>query len=215
MRMRKKKNLEPRFEMCGEILIKQPEEYRGRFCELFSRTAPLYLEIGAGKGAFSRKMCGKEGRDFNYIALEKVREALIIAMEKAIADDIKDIRFISTDAMLISEVFGDGEIDKIFLNFSDPWPKSRNAKRRLTHEIFLNQYKKVLKPEGEIIFKTDNPRLFEFSLGEFSKCGFLLQDITLDLHNSKYADENLTTEYEDRFVSQGLPIYRVVAVNKA
>ncbi|MBQ3378761.1 MAG: tRNA (guanosine(46)-N7)-methyltransferase TrmB [Clostridia bacterium] len=215
MRMRKKKNLGPRFERCEDLLIDEPARYKGRFSELFSRSAPLYLEIGAGKGAFLRKMCARENRDFNYIALEKVPEALIMAMEKAKAENIADVKFISQDAAELSEIFADGEVSKIFLNFSDPWPKSRQAKRRLTHESFLKQYETILAPEGEIIFKTDNPRLFEFSLCEFSKCGFILKELTLDLHNSKYAEGNCTTEYEDRFTALGQPIYRVIAAKRA
>ncbi|MBR2742055.1 MAG: tRNA (guanosine(46)-N7)-methyltransferase TrmB [Clostridia bacterium] len=215
MRMRKKKNLIPRLERCADVLIAEPREYRGRFSELFSRNAPLYLEIGAGKGAFMRKMCAREDRDFNYIALEKVPEALIMAMEKAKAENIADALFISEDAALLSEIFSEGEVARIFLNFSDPWPKSRQAKRRLTHENFLKQYKTILAPDGEIVLKTDNPRLFEFSLCEFSKCGFVLKELTLDLHNSKYAEGNCTTEYEDRFVSLGQPIYRVIAAKRA
>ncbi|MBQ1333728.1 MAG: tRNA (guanosine(46)-N7)-methyltransferase TrmB [Clostridia bacterium] len=215
MRMRKKKNLAPRLLRCADVMIEDPFAQRGRFSELFSEDRPLYLEIGAGKGAFLRKMCAREDRNFNYIALEKVPEALIMAMERAKEENIADLKFISEDAARLTEMFAPGEVAKIFLNFSDPWPKSRQKKRRLTHESFLKQYIEVLSSDGEVIFKTDNARLFEFSLCEFSKCGFVLKELTLDLHNSKYAGDNCTTEYEDRFVALGQPIYRVVAAKRA
>jgi tRNA (guanine-N7-)-methyltransferase len=212
--MRKKKNIDKRLEECNELIITKETIPDGGVSTLFSKTQKLYLEIGCGKGGFCIKMCQQPDRDFNYIAMEKVQEAIVMGMEKAKLTGVKDLFFIIDDANDIDKIFSENEVDKIFINFCDPWSQKKRFKRRLTHQNFLNQYKKILKNDGEICFKTDNQGLFEFSLEEFSKCGFILKDISLDLHKSKFAQINQTTEYEEKFSSQGFSIYRLVGVNK-
>lgn len=214
MRMRKKKNMDIRLDNCKEQLINIENTSAGEFNNLFSKEQKLFLEIGCGKGGFAIKMCQRDQRDYNYIAMEKIPEAGVMGIEKVKQLELKDLMFIIDDANNIGDIFSEDEIDRIFINFCDPWSQKKRFKRRLTHENFLNQYKKILKNDGEICFKTDNQGLFEFSLEEFSKSGYILKDISLDLHKSKFVDINETTEYEEKFSSQGFPIYRLVAINK-
>lgn len=211
MRMRKKKNCGERMERCSELWIKNPEENRGKWRDVFGNDNDIHLEIGCGKGDF---VCGIASlhRDINYIAIEKVKDVLVMAMEKASAAGLKNVRFIDADAQNLESIFKFAEIKRIYLNFSDPWKKGKQAKRRLTHKNFLDKYKKLL-PEGNYIcFKTDNKALFEFSLNSFAQENFKLENITFDLHASSI-EENVMTEYEKRFSQVGMPIYRLTAVN--
>ena len=148
--------------------------------------------------------------DVNFIAIEKVEDVIVMAMEKAMAEGVTNVRFMDLDAERIEEFFEKGEIKRIYLNFSDPWKKSKQAKRRLTHKNFLDRYKKVLNNGDYIWFKTDNMKLFEFSLNSFAQENFKMQNITLDLHNSKF-EGNVVTEYEQKFLDLGQPIYRLEA----
>ena len=209
MRMRKKKNCAARIERCGDIRITDPENHKGKWNEVFGNDNPIHVEIGCGKGSFIVGMA-KMYPDVNFIAIEKVEDVIVMAMEKAIANEIENVRFMDLDAERIEEFFEKGEIQRIYLNFSDPWKKGKQAKRRLTHKNFLDRYKKVLNSGDYIWFKTDNQKLFEFSLNSFCTEGFKLRNITLDLHNSGF-EGNVITEYEQRFLDLGQPIYRLEA----
>lgn len=209
MRMRKKKNCSARMERCSSIRIAEPESHKGKWHEVFGNDNPIHIEIGCGKGSFVVGMA-KMYPDVNFIAIEKVEDVIVMAMEKAIENEVSNVRFMDLDAERIEDFFEKGEIKRIYLNFSDPWKKSKQAKRRLTHKNFLDRYKNVLNNGDYIWFKTDNQKLFEFSLNSFTQENFKLQNITLDLHNSGF-EGNVITEYEQKFVDLGQPIYRLEA----
>ena len=209
MRMRKKKNCAARFERCGDIRITDPEAHKGKWSEVFGNDHPIHVEIGCGKGSFVVGMA-KMYPDVNFIAIEKVEDVIVMVMEKAIENEVGNVLFMDLDAERIEDFFEKGEIERIYLNFSDPWKKSKQAKRRLTHKNFLDRYKKVLNSGSYIWFKTDNRKLFEFSLNSFCAEGFKLQNITLELHDSGF-EGNVITEYEQRFIDLGQPIYRLEA----
>lgn len=208
MRMRKKKNLDARFERCASVMVSDPRAVRGKWRELFGNDNPIRLEIGCGKGRFILETA-RRNPDINFVAIEKEEGALIMATEKAIAEELPNLRFLSFDAAALNEIFAPGEVSLIYLNFSDPWPPNRQRKRRLTWRAFLAVYDEILEAEGAIFFKTDNQRLFEWSLGELCQNDWLLQNISLDLHKSDY--DNIMTEYEEKFSAQGYRIYRVEA----
>lgn len=210
MRMRKKKNCDVRMERCSDVWIKNPEDYKGRWHEFFENDNDIYIEIGCGKGRFITETA-KVNPDKNYIAIEKVEDVIVMAMEKATAAELDNVLFIDMDAEKIEDIFEKGEIKGIYLNFSDPWKKNKQAKRRLTHKNFLDRYKKVLLEGDYIYFKTDNKQLFDFSLNSFCEENYKLENISLDLHNSNF-EGNIMTEYEQRFSEQGMPIYRLEAV---
>ncbi len=209
MRMRKKKNCGARMERCESVWIKEPEKCKGKWHEIFGNSNPVHIEIGCGKGSFIRGMA-QMYPDINFVAVEKVEDVIVMAMEKAVEAELANVRFTDMDAEKIDDFFEYGEAERIYLNFSDPWKKNKQAKRRLTHKNFLDRYKKILKPECQIWFKTDNKQLFEFSLNSFCAEDFKLSNITLDLHNSGF-EGNVMTEYETRFVELGQPIYRLEA----
>lgn len=208
MRMRKKKNLDVRFERCASVMVSDPRAVRGKWREKFGNDNPIRLEIGCGKGRFILETA-RRNPDINFVAIEKEEGALIMATEKAIAEELPNLRFLSFDAAALNEIFAPSEVSLIYLNFSDPWPPNRQRKRRLTWRAFLAVYDEILEEEGAIFFKTDNQRLFEWSLGELCQNGWLLQNISLDLHKSDY--DNIMTEYEEKFSAQGYRIYRVEA----
>ncbi len=207
MRMRRKPNLDKRLSACDEIHITNPEELRGKWRSTFGFDK-ICIEIGCGKGRFITETA-KLSPDTLFVAIERDSNVIVMAMEKALRQEIKNLRFMNVDAGKLTEFFDDGELNRIYLNFSDPWPKSKQAKRRLTHTNFLTQYDKVLDDKGEIFFKTDNEKLFEFSLNEMSGFGLILSNITFNLHSTDLP--NVVTEYEERFSSQGMRIYRVEA----
>ncbi len=212
MRMRKKKHGAERIAALSYLLI-DPECCgigKRPVSEVFRTPAPVQLEIGCGKGGFILAMA-KKHPELNFIAMERVSDVILSAMEGCAREDIPNIRFINADARILKELFSPGEIDTLYLNFSDPWPKKGYAKRRLTHENFLMLYREILPEGGKIIFKTDNAALFDFSLEEFEKCGFSVSELTRDLHNSAWNAENLETEYEKNFSAKGFPIHRCVA----
>ena len=208
MRMRKKKHSAERIEACAELLLKNPIECFGKEDEIFGKKCPMLLEIGCGKGDFARGL-SKMHPEHGIIALERVPDVAMFALEKAkaCAETRPDnLRFIIGDASNLSEWFPQKSIDIIYLNFSDPWPKKGHAKRRLTHRGFLENYRKLLKDGGKLIFKTDNAGLFDFSLEEFEACGLKIEWMTRDLHNSDRAEENVMTEYEKNFSEKGFSI---------
>ncbi len=209
MRMRKKKNCDARMEKCSEFWIKNEEENKGKWQSIFGNTNPIHLEIGCGKGDFVTGMA-ELYPDINFVAIEKVEDVLVMAMEKVARANLPNVKFISADAEKIEDVFEKGEISRIYLNFSDPWKKNKQAKRRLTHKNFLDRYKKVLNEGDYIWFKTDNKALYEFSLNSFAQENYKMRNITFDLHSSNF-EGNVMTEYEKRFTELGMPIYRVEA----
>ena len=209
MRMRKKKNCAKRLEKCESLWIKTPEDFKGKWNEIFENNNPIHIEIGCGKGQFITQMA-LLNPDINYIAIDVVPDVLVVALEKATTQNVSNVRFIIADAAKLEDYFKPYEISRIYLNFSDPWKKNKQAKRRLTHKNFLDVYKKLLKNGDYIYFKTDNKPLFEFSINSFAHENFKMQNITFDLHNSSF-EGNVMTEYETRFAEQGMPIYRLEA----
>lgn len=207
MRIRKKKNCAARMEACGTVWIKNPEENKGKWSDVFGNDNPIYLEIGCGKGRFISEMA-KMHPDVNFIAMDLFEDVVVMAMEKS--TEIPNVRFFVGNAANLYDYFEYGEIKRIYLNFSDPWKKRKQAKRRLTHKNFLDVYKKVLKNGDLICFKTDNKDLFEFSLNSFAEENYKLSNITFDLHNSDF-EGNVMTEYEAKFSGMGMPIYRLEA----
>jgi len=175
----------------------------------FEKVQTIHIEVGSGMGRFITEMA-KAHPEINYIGIERDKNVMIRIVEKAIEQDIKNLRLLTIDAEKLTEIFNPGEIDRIYLNFSDPWPKTRHAKRRLTHANFLSVYKTILKDDGEIHFKTDNQGLFEFSIESMSQFGMKLKNINLNLHDNEPAD-NIKTEYEEKFSAKGFRINRLEA----
>ena len=201
MRARKKKNGTKRLEAVSEYFITKPN---------LSPNKKTYVEIGCGKGKFIIENSEKNP-DIDYIAVEKVPDVILLAAEKAKERDIKNIKFLICDAKELTELFDENSVDLIYLNFSDPWPKAKHYKRRLTYKTFLDVYRKILKSEGAIFFKTDNIGLFEFSLEQFTLDNWKLKNVTYDLHNSEFAGDNIMTEYEKNFSEKGFNINRLEA----
>ncbi|MBQ2780633.1 MAG: tRNA (guanosine(46)-N7)-methyltransferase TrmB [Clostridia bacterium] len=220
MRMRRKKHLDERMAACGDYLISLMNDDR-RFDKvvegealldlpaLFGRTAPVELEIGCGCGQFICELA-QQHPDTDFLAVEKVDNIIVVAAEKAKALGLKNVRFLHSGAEYLLRYLPVGGVDRLYLNFSCPYPKASYATHRLTHRRFLGLYERLLKDGGEIWQKTDNRQLFAFSVEEFSACGWQLHNLSLDLHADGMAD-NIVTEYEQKFVSQGLPIYRLEA----
>ena len=194
------------------IVVLEPEQHKGKWQDVFGNANPIQMEVGMGKGKFISTMA-RQHPEINFIGVEVIEEVLLDAVKRMKrAEGIpENLRLVWINASLLEDLFLPGEVDRIFLNFSDPWPKTRHAKRRLTHKGFLDQYAAILKSEGQVHFKTDNQGLFEFSLNEFSACGWRLQNIQLDMYQ-KLPEGNVATEYETKFHNQGMPIYRLEAV---
>ncbi len=189
----------------SNYIIQNPEEYKGKFKTLFQNNNPIHLEIGMGKGDFIIGMAVKYP-NINFIGIEKFDSVILRATEKLEMFDLKNLKLIRFDATEIDNIF-DKEIDTIYLNFSDPWPKNRHEGRRLTSEKFLNRYDLIFKENCHIIQKTDNRKLFEFSLKSYVDYNYKIRNISLNLHEDDF--DNVETEYEKRFVSLGFPIYMV------
>lgn len=184
-------------------VVHDERSYKGRWKEAFGNDRPIHIEIGMGKGSFLMEMA-RRNPEINYIGIEKYSSVLLRAIEKhAEEQELTNLLFIRMDAEEIEEVFAPGEVDYIYLNFSDPWPKDRHAKRRLTSDRFLHRYEKLLSPGGGVTFKTDNKDLFEFSVESAKECGWKELAISRDLHNSEYAEGNVMTEYEQKFSTLG------------
>ena len=208
MRMRKKKNLEPRMAACGQWLITDPCAQKGHWRDLMPHAKALRVELGCGKGRFTVDTASAEP-DVLLIAVEKVPDAMVVAMERAREAGLQNVFFIDGDAAKLSEMFAPDEVNRIYINFCDPWPKKNQAKRRLTHHNFLNEYRKVLSPSGEIHFKTDNDKLFEWSVEEIPQFGWELHEVTRDLHGG--GPVGVMTDYERKFHLSGKNINRCVA----
>ena len=210
MRMRKKKHLGERLESCSDLIIYDIEDFNGDIKSVFDNDKPLCMEIGCGKGRFIVETA-KRNPDKNFLAVEKNRNVLILAAEKVKNEGIENVKFLSGDVNMLREFSTKTKCDIIYINFCDPWHKNSYRRRRLTHEIHLALWQKLLKENGEIHFKTDNKNLFEFSLNSFSDYGMRLRNITFDLHNSDF-EGNIMTEYEQLFSQKGQPIYRCEAM---
>lgn len=209
MRMRRKKHREERLEACSEFFIENLSDYSDNLRKIFPNDNPLHIEIGCGKGGFTVEMA-RRNPDINFLAIERNLDVLVIASEKVKEAGVTNVRFAPGDAAKLSEFPEFAHCDRLYINFCDPWKKSRHAKRRLTHANFLQIWERILSDEGEIHFKTDNMKLFEFSLNSFCAYGMKLKNISLDLHNSDF-EGNVMTEYEKLFSEKGQPIYRLEA----
>ena len=209
MRMRRKKNLGPRMEACAAWQIRDPEALRGSWRSLMPQAEELRVELGCGKGRFTCETAKAEP-EVLFIAVERVPDAMVMAMERARDMDLHNVFFVDADAANLPAYFAGGEVDRLYINFCDPWPTKRHAKRRLTHRNFLLLYRKVLKEAGEIHFKTDNLPLFQFSLPEFQAAGFRTEEVTYDLHGQGV--QGIMTDYEAKFHALGTKINRCVAV---
>lgn len=192
--------------------IQSPEKCKGCWRAVFSNGFPIHIEIGMGKGQFITELA-RQNPEINFIGIERYESVLIRALQKMEQNPLNNLKFICMDAMLLPDVFSEHEVERIYLNFSDPWPKDRYAKRRLTSNIFLDIYNRILMPDGRIEFKTDNKDLFEFSLEEIPSSGWTIDAYTLDLHHDDVMNAgNIMTEYEEKFSAKGNPIYKLIAV---
>ena len=216
VRMRKKPNLQPRMERCASVLETAPEQHRGRWLDDMSRLtgrerpfSELHIELGCGKGRFTAGMA-EENPDVLFVAIEKVPDAMVVAMERVCASELDNVRFLDRDAAQLGEFFAPGEVSRIYINFPDPWPKKKQFKRRLTAPSFQKLCAAALAPGGEIWFKTDNAPLFEWSVEQLAAGGWELREVTRDLHEN--GPVGVMTDYEAKFHAQGVKINRLVAV---
>jgi len=210
MRVRNKPWAKDKIIEHPEVLIPNPENYKEKWRAWFGNDHPLHLEIGMGKGQFILGMA-KQYPMINFIGIEIEESIIVSALEKWLEDPQPNVLFLNENAQQITTFFAEGELDELYLNFSDPWPKHRHEKRRLTYPDFLKSYRAILKSEGRLNLKTDNQGLFEYSLESFSKQGLQLEQISLNLHASNYT-ENVQTEYEEKFSKRGHRIYRCTAI---
>ena len=216
VRMRKKPNLQPRMERCASVLEAAPEQHRGRWLDDISRLtgrerpfSELHIELGCGKGRFTAGMA-EDNPDVLFVAIEKVPDAMVVAMERVCASELDNVRFLDRDAAQLGEFFAEGEARRIYINFPDPWPKKKQFKRRLTAPSFQKLCAAALAPGGEIWFKTDNAPLFEWSVEQLAAGGWELREVTRDLHEN--GPVGVMTDYEAKFHAQGVKINRLVAV---
>ena len=208
MRMRKKPNLIPRMERCAVAQIKNPGDLRGRWLAACGDFSALHVELGCGKGRFTA-LTAEAMPETLLVAIERVPEAMVMAMERVCAAGTQNVRFLDRDVATLPEAFAAGEVERIYINFCDPWPGRRHADRRLTSGGFLALYRTALCRGGEIHFKTDNAPLFADALIQFEKAGFALSQVTRDLHRD--GPRGIMTDYETKFYEQGTPICRCVA----
>jgi len=191
-----------------DVIIPNPEEYKGKWHEVFGNNNPVHIEVGTGKGQFVLGMA-QQNPEINYIGIELFDSVIVCALEKIeAANKPSNLRLLKVNGEDLEKFFAKNDVDRVYLNFSDPWPKSRHAKRRLTHEGFLKLYETVLVDNGEIHFKTDNRGLFEYSLVSMNQYGMALNYVSLDLHVNM-PEDNVMTEYEEKFSKKGQPIYRL------
>lgn len=209
MRMRNIKN-QAEMVQNNKLTVEDPTELKGKwYQDYFKKEQPLHVEFGMGKGGFLSQLA-EANPAINYVGFEKFTNILVRTISR-FEEDTQNVALVRYDVENIQDVFDQGEVSRVYLNFSDPWPKDRHAKRRLTHRNFLDRYAHILGDEGEVHFKTDNESLFDFSLEEFEAAGWTLQKVTRDLHNSPYTEGNIMTEYEERYHELGQPIFRLEA----
>ena len=206
MRLRNKPWAKNRLEQYPQYVISQPELLKSNWNEAYEKSQPLHIEIGTGRGRFITGMA-KANPNINYLGIELQKSVMVSALDRLIEADISNVKLLNADASNLQQYFAKNDVDRVYLNFSDPWPKNRHDKRRLTYKTFLKQYEEILVNQGEIHFKTDNQGLFEYSLMSFSEYGLILKYLSLDLHQSDF-EGNIMTEYEEKFSSMGNRIYR-------
>ena len=208
MRIRKKPNLIPRMERCAHVQIFEPEQLKGQWKSISGGRKELHVELGCGKGRFTANTA-EANPDVFLVAIEKVPDAMVVAMERVCEMGLENVRFMDRDVVKLPEIFENGEADRVYINFCDPWPKSRDAKYRLTAPDFLRKYADILPLGGQIHFKTDNTPLFTWSLEQFEAEGWLLSEVTNDLHAN--GPVGIMTDYEAKFYAEGMTINRLVA----
>lgn len=206
MRLRNKPWAKDMLQAYPQYVIPSPEQHRGNWGAVFGNDHPLHIEVGTGKGKFITEMAAANPH-INYLGIELYDSVIVSALEKLIEAELSNVKLLNVNASELRKYFTKGDVSRIYLNFSDPWPKKRHEKRRLTFKSFLEIYEDILVDKGEIHFKTDNQGLFEYSLLSFSAFGLLLKYISLDLHNSDF-EGNIMTEYEEKFSKKGNRIYR-------
>lgn len=209
MRVRNKPWAREMLQSYPEYVVSSPEQFRGNWQAAFGQDQPLHIEVGTGKGRFITEMA-KANPHINYLGIELYESVLVTALDRLIEAKQPNVKLINVNAVDLKEFFAKGDVSRLYLNFSDPWPKKRHAKRRLTYKDFLQIYEDILIDKGEIHFKTDNQGLFESSLMSFSEYGLILNYVSLDLHNSEF-EGNIMTEYEEKFSQKGSRIYRCEA----
>lgn len=206
MRLRNKPWAKEKIEQYPQYVVACPEQYKGKWSTVFEINQPLHIEIGTGKGRFITEMA-RANPQINYLGLELQESVVVSALDRLIDAELPNVKLLNVNAADLPKIFSKGEVERVYLNFSDPWPKTRHEKRRLTYKSFLQLYEEILPPQGEIHFKTDNQGLFEYSLTSFSAYGMLLKFVSLDLHKSNFAG-NIMTEYEEKFSQRGNRIFR-------
>jgi tRNA (guanine-N7-)-methyltransferase len=206
MRLRHKPWAKDKLQQYSNYVINEPEQFRGNWGQVFEQKQPLHIEIGTGKGQFITGMA-KANPEINYIGIELQESVIVSALDRLIEAELPNCKLMNVNGAELAKYFASGDVSRVYLNFSDPWPKTRHEKRRLTFKSFLEVYESILVKNGEIHFKTDNQGLFEYSLVSFSHYGMKLNYVSLDLHNSEY-EGNIMTEYEEKFSSKGSRIYR-------
>ncbi|MCA1057391.1 tRNA (guanosine(46)-N7)-methyltransferase TrmB [Rossellomorea aquimaris] len=209
MRLRHKPWASEKISDHPQYVVAEPQEKKGQWNKEFGNDHPLHIEVGTGKGQFVTEMA-RANPDVNYIGIELYESVIVTALDRLIEAELPNVKLLNVDARNLTEYFESGEVDRVYLNFSDPWPKNRHEKRRLTYKDFLSMYEEILIKNGEIHFKTDNQGLFEYSLKSFSWYGLHLNFLSLDLHNTDF-EGNIMTEYEEKFSAKGQRIYRVEA----
>lgn len=210
MRLRNKPWAKPLIEANPQYVVTKPSELKGKWQTKFAKKAPLFIEVGMGKGRFIVEMA-KKYPEYNFIGLEMQTVATAIALKKQLEEKLPNLQLVCANGSGLTEFFEENEVAGIYLNFSDPWPKKRQEKRRLTHATFLQQYQQIMDPKGHLEFKTDNRGLFEYSLTSLNNYGMNFEQIWLDLHASQEVEDNVMTEYEEKFSSLGQPIYKLSA----
>lgn len=206
MRLRNKPWAREMLDSHPEYVVSSPEQHRGKWNKVFEKDQPIHIEVGTGKGRFITEMA-KANPHINYLGIEVYESVIVSALDRLIGAELPNLKLLNINGEKLTEYFAKGDVSRVYLNFSDPWPKTRHAKRRLTYMSFLKLYEDILVENGEIHFKTDNQGLFEYSLVSFSEYGLLLKYISLDLHNSDF-EGNIMTEYEEKFSQKGSRIYR-------
>lgn len=209
MRVRKKPWAAQYIKDHADLIVTEPEKQLGHWQERFPSVQPLQIEIGIGKGQFIVEMA-RQHPDINFLGIEIQESVIATALRQLVESGLTNVQLVETDGANVDTLFAAQEVDQLFLNFSDPWPKTRHAKRRLTSPNFLTHYQTVLKKDGRIQFKTDNRGLFEYSLTSFNNFGLVFDEVWLDLHNSDGNEGNVQTEYEEKFSKKG-PIYELIA----
>lgn len=209
MRLR---NIKGSKEMLDQssFVVKSPKDCRGNWNAQFHNEYPIHIEIGMGKGKFITELA-RRNPEVNYIGIERYASVLLRAVQKLENEEIDNLLFICMDAAELSEVFAPGEVERIYLNFSDPWPKDRHAKRRLTSSAYLARYREILSRTGWLEFKTDNRALFDFSMESIPESGWIVGEYTYDLHSDSMNEGNIMTEYESKFSAEGKPICKLIA----